>query len=206
MIQVLPIFFFLVLQHSQAIRFDIAPAGTKCVSEDLQTNTLVLANYHIVKADLPHGSNPKINARLTSPYGTTLHFAENKDEGQFGFTTTEAGNYMACFWMHSHADNVPASIELDWKFGVAAKDWASIAKKEKLEGLELELRRLEDVVDSIREEMYYLRDKEAEMRGVNETTNARVAWFSIMSLFLCLMVAAWQLWHLKSYFERKKIL
>ncbi|XP_024527509.1 transmembrane emp24 domain-containing protein p24delta5 [Selaginella moellendorffii] len=131
---------------------------------------------------------------LTSPYGTTLHFAENKDEGQFGFTTTEAGNYMACFWMHSHADNVPASIELDWKFGVAAKDWASIAKKEKLESWVISQRR---AVNPCRE---------AEMRGVNETTNARVAWFSIMSLFLCLMVAAWQLWHLKSYFERKKIL
>ena len=30
-----------------------------------------------------------------------------------------------------------------------------------------------------------------------EATNARVAWFSIGSLFVCIFLAAWQLWYLK---------
>jgi hypothetical protein len=48
--------------------------------------------------------------------------------------------------------------------------------------------------------------REAEMRDLNELTNSRVAWFGIMSLFVCLGVAGWQLWHLKTFFERKKLL
>lgn len=30
-----------------------------------------------------------------------------------------------------------------------------------------------------------------------EATNARVAWFSIGSLVVCLVLAGWQLWYLK---------
>ena len=48
--------------------------------------------------------------------------------------------------------------------------------------------------------------REAEMRDLNELTNSRVAWFGIMSLLVCLGVAGWQLWHLKTFFERKKLL
>jgi hypothetical protein len=44
------------------------------------------------------------------------------------------------------------------------------------------------------------------MRDLNELTNSRVAWFGIMSLLVCLVVAGWQLWHLKTFFEKKKLL
>lgn len=37
-----------------------------------------------------------------------------------------------------------------------------------------------------------------ELFGTNaEATNARVAWFSIGSLVVCMVLAAWQLWYLK---------
>lgn len=72
--------------------------------------------------------------QVTSPYGNTLHHKENVTHGHFAFTTTEAGNYLACFWLD--LDN-PASgdvnINIDWKTGIAAKDWDSVAKKEKIE-------------------------------------------------------------------------
>lgn len=48
--------------------------------------------------------------------------------------------------------------------------------------------------------------REAEMRNINERTNSRVAWLSVMSLLVCVGLAAFQLWYLKSYFERKKLL
>eukprot|EP01018_Ginkgo_biloba_P037853 Gb_08114 [translate_table: standard] len=72
--------------------------------------------------------------------------------------------------------------------------------------MELELRKLEDYVTSIYDEMMYLRGREDEMQRLNESTNSKMAWFSIMSFFVCLSVSGWQLWHLKSFFERKKLL
>jgi len=48
--------------------------------------------------------------------------------------------------------------------------------------------------------------REAEMREVSEKTNARVAWFSIMSLMVCVLAAVFQVWHLKHYFLKKKLI
>lgn len=61
-------------------------------------------------------------------------------------------------------------------------------------------------VTSVLEEMTYMREREMQMRNLNEVTNSRVAWFGILSLVVCLGVAGWQATYLKGYFERKKIL
>lgn len=72
--------------------------------------------------------------QVTSPYGNALHHNENVTGGQFAFTTTEAGNYLACFWVDGHhGRQVGASVNIDWRMGIAAKDWDSVAKKEKIE-------------------------------------------------------------------------
>ncbi|KAF9608440.1 hypothetical protein IFM89_009806, partial [Coptis chinensis] len=135
---------------------------------------------------------------VTSPYGNNLHHQENVTQGQFAFTTSEAGNYLACFWVDGHNHGGGASVNLDWKIGIAAKDWES--------GVELELRKLEGAVEAIHENLLYLKGREAEMREVSELTNSRVAWFSVMSLGVCIVVSGLQLWHLKHFFQKKKLI
>lgn len=73
-------------------------------------------------------------SQVTSPYGNNLYHNENASHGQFAFTTSEAGNYMACFWLDSHQpQSGTTTLSLDWKIGIAAKDWDSVARKEKIE-------------------------------------------------------------------------
>lgn len=48
--------------------------------------------------------------------------------------------------------------------------------------------------------------REAEMREVSEKTNTRVAWFSVMSLAVCIVVSVLQSWHLQGYFRKKKLI
>ncbi|XP_031378545.1 transmembrane emp24 domain-containing protein p24delta3-like [Punica granatum] len=144
--------------------------------------------------------------QVTSPYGNNLHHKENVTHGQFAFTSDEAGNYLACFWLDNQ-NHGEVSVNLDWKIGIAAKDWESVAKKEKIEGVELELRKLEGAVEAIHENLLYLRGREAEMRVVSEKTNARVGWLSIMSLGNdCIVVSGLQLWHLKRFFQKKRLI
>lgn len=71
---------------------------------------------------------------MTSPYGNDLHHRDNATHGQFAFTTQEAGNYLACFWVDSNnRGGSGVSVNLDWKTGIAAQDWDSVARKEKIE-------------------------------------------------------------------------
>jgi hypothetical protein len=39
-----------------------------------------------------------------------------------------------------------------------------------------------------------------------ESTNERVAFYSIASLLIVVALGVWQLWYLRSFFQRKKIL
>ncbi|MCO5592772.1 hypothetical protein L7F22_046775 [Adiantum nelumboides] len=143
---------------------------------------------------------------VTSPYGTVLHNAEMVQSGKFGFTTSEAGIDMVCFWLPASQTGLTLYVELDWKVGLAAKDWDAVARKDRIEGIELELLKLQDAVDSIHGTLLYMKEREKEMRSVNEYTNTRVAWYGITSLFVSLAVTGWQLWYLRSFFERKKLL
>ncbi|KAJ6942073.1 transmembrane emp24 domain-containing protein p24delta3-like [Populus alba x Populus x berolinensis] len=188
---------------SQGVWLNLPPTGTKCVSEEIHNNVVVLSDYVVVSDN--HSHIPTISVKVTSPYGNTLHQTENVTHGQFAFTTHEAGNYLACFWVDGHVQG-DVSVNIDWKTGIAAKDWDSVARKEKIEGVELELRKLEGAVEAIHENLLYLKTREAEMRSVSETTNSRVALFSLMSLGVCVAVSALQVWHLKHYFQKKKLI
>lgn len=210
----MPGFFFLLfillfisrMPAAGAVLISLPTSGTKCVSEEIQPNVVVLADYAVVPEEETGSDRPTISVKVTSPYGNTLHQKEKITSDQFAFTTSEAGNYLACFWVDSGDKSGRASVSLDWRMGIAAKDWDTVARKEKIEGVELELRKLEAQVQAIHQNLLYLKSREAEMREVSETTNARVAWFSIMSLGLCIVVSIWQLWHLKSFFQKKKLI
>ncbi|KMZ76408.1 Transmembrane emp24 domain-containing protein p24delta3 [Zostera marina] len=188
-----------------AIWFSMPDSGTKCMSEEIQAHTVVVGDYQVIHNDHPD-RNLTVSAKVTSPYGTNVYHQENVTSGQFAFTTTDSGSYLACFWLDGHPGSVGASLSLDWKTGIAAKDWESLAKKENIEGIELELTKLEGVVEAIHDNLSYLKKMEADMREVSERTNARVAWFSILSLGLCISVSVLQLWHLKYFFQKKKLI
>lgn len=188
---------------THGLSFDLSGRTPKCLAEEIQANVLVLANYQVLADGANHH---KVSVKVTSPYGNPLHSAEGVPSGQFGFTTSESGNYMACFWLPTTEEGPVLGMELDWKIGVAAKDWESVARKDKIEGVELELMKLQGAVEAIHENLVYLRERERDMRNVSEFTNTKVAWFGITSLMICLSAAGLQLWHLKSYFEKKKLI
>ena len=64
------------------------------------------------------------------------------------------------------------TINYQLKSGAEAKDYSAVAKKEHLQPMELELRRLEDQVAMISESLTYLKSREEEMRYTNGTISA----------------------------------
>lgn len=92
------------------------------------------------------------------------------------------------------------------KHGVEAKNYDDLAKAEKLKPLEVELRRLEDLSDSIVQDFQYMKTREEEMRSTNESTNNRVLYLSIFSMLILLFLATWQILYLRRYFKAKKLI
>ncbi|GAA0149505.1 vesicle coat protein [Lithospermum erythrorhizon] len=197
--------FLSLIVTNEAVWLNLPAKGTKCVSEELHNNVVVLGDYVVISDDHVHPT-PTISIKVTSPFGNSIHQKDNVTHGQFAFTTTEAGNYLACFSTNENHGAGDLSVNIDWKNGIAAKDWESVAKKENIEGLELELRKLEGAVEAIHENLNDLKSRELEMRTVSETTNSRVAWYSIMSLGVCIAASVVQIVYLKHYFQKKKLI
>ena len=76
----------------------------------------------------------------------------------------------------------------------------------KLKPLEIDLKRLEDLSDSIVQTFAIMRKREEEMRDTNESTNHRVLIFSIFSMCCLLGLATWQVLYLRRYFKAKKLI
>ncbi|PHT78845.1 Transmembrane emp24 domain-containing protein p24delta5 [Capsicum annuum] len=200
----------MVMRAMEALWIEMSISGVKCVHEDLRNYVVVLAKYAVIISDNEH-TQPNFLSDNTltvlSPSGKSLHHEENVTHGQFAFTTTEAGRYGACFLMNSHAPDIKGvHIGIDWKTGITAKDWDSVARKEKIEDFEPMLMKLEASVQTIHEKLIYLKKREEEMREVSERTNAAVELFSIMSLSICILVASFQIWYLKRFFRKKKLI
>ena len=152
----------LLSSTSKSLRFELESGLTKCIAEDINTNSLTVGKYSIVNPHdgqpLPESHKLTVKVRLfkgtpdflfnfflatlkfvilfyfllvqvTSSYGNSYHNSERVESGQFAFTASEAGDYMACFWAADHKPPVTLNIDFDWKTGVAAKDWTNVAKK-----------------------------------------------------------------------------
>ncbi|KAA0066595.1 hypothetical protein IC582_021271 [Cucumis melo] len=213
MVRFFPAFQLLVLigflsSRSESLRFDLQSGHTKCISEDIKQNAMTVGKYHVVNPNegQPLTDERKLIVRVTSATGNTYHYSDKVESGQFGFVAAEAGDFMACFWAPDHQPQVTLSVDFDWRTGVAAKDWSNVAKKGSVEVMELELQKLFETANSIQEEMYYLREREEEMQDLNRSTNTKMAWLSLLSLFVCLSVVGLQIWHLKTFFEKKKLI
>ncbi|XP_039009817.1 transmembrane emp24 domain-containing protein p24delta7-like [Hibiscus syriacus] len=192
----------------ESMRFELESGKTKCIAEDIKANAMTVGKYSIIN---PNEEGPlpishKLVVRVSSPKGNSYHLGDQVDTGAFAFTAAEGGDYTTCFWANRHNPAVKMTIDFDWKSGVAAKDWSNVAKKGQVETMEVELKKLYDTVTVIHEEMFYLREREEEIQQLNKEANSKMATFGLFSLLLCLSVAGLQIWHLKTFFERKKLL
>ncbi|GAX75488.1 hypothetical protein CEUSTIGMA_g2931.t1 [Chlamydomonas eustigma] len=186
------------------LEFDML-AQRKCIYEEINANVIVVGDYRAYHKDNEQ-ADQQVELKVEDPHGNSVHDSYAKSSGQFVFTTKLAGEYKACFTALDTHNAISTKVKLDWKTGVAATDWSSVAKKEHLDSLTLELRRLEDSIREVYSEMLLLQQREQEMRDISEITNARVAWYSIASLLICVLSGMWQLWYLRRFFKRKKLM
>ncbi|KAJ0800813.1 putative transmembrane emp24 domain-containing protein [Helianthus annuus] len=209
----------ILVQNGESVWLTLPRSGNKCVMEEIHNNVVVVGEYTVVIFEGLIRSNPTVSITLwdgrdakdgismvMSPSGNIIHHKENATHDEFAFTSTESGLYATCFLDDQPGEGGKLIVNIDWKMGAAAKDWDSIAKKEKIEGVELELRKLEGAVETIHGYLGYHKKREAEMRGVSETTNSRVAWYSISSLGICILASSAQLWYLTRFFQKKKLI
>ncbi|KAE8607669.1 hypothetical protein XENTR_v10011245 [Xenopus tropicalis] len=193
-----------LLPGTGAISFYLRPLGKKCLKEEIHKDVLVTGEYEV-------SEQPGLTCdlKVTDSIGHILYSKEDARKGKFAFTTDDNDVYEVCFVSKSPSDTLSFTdqlIALDIKHGVEAKNYKDVAETEKLKPLEVELRRLEDLTQSVVKDFSYMKKREEEMRDTNESTSLRVLYFSAFSMFCLVALATWQVFYLRHFFKAKKLI
>lgn len=130
-----------------------------------------------------------------------------KISGKISFTSHTNGEHTICLYSNSSAwfSGSQLRVHMDIQVGEHAIDYAQVAQKEKMSELQLRIRQLINQVDQITKEQNYQRYREERFRQTSESTNKRVLWWSLAQLVILVGMGFWQMRHLKTFFETKKL-
>ncbi|XP_045449702.1 transmembrane emp24 domain-containing protein eca [Melitaea cinxia] len=205
--------FLLVLDVTSALYFHIAEAERKCFIEEIPDDTTVIVNYKVELYDPRSGgfmpSSPGIgmHVEVRDPNDQVVLSRVYSSEGMISFTSTTPGEHVICMYSNSTSwfSGSQLRVHLDIQVGEHAVDYANIAQNDKLSELQLRIRQLLDQVHQITKEQSYQRHREERFRQTSESTNQRVLWWSLLQTAVLVGIGYWQMRHLKSFFEAKKL-
>ncbi|XP_043274187.1 transmembrane emp24 domain-containing protein bai isoform X2 [Venturia canescens] len=196
--------FFIVDVH--CINWYAEPNERKCLKEELMGDVLVTGEYEISEAP-----GQRMDCIVTDSKG---HILAQKDDIpprkslKFSFVTETYDVFEICFVSRVPANQrgVRQEVKLITKHGVEAKSYEGLGEAAKLKPIEVELEQLEHLSKAIVQDFAKMRKNEEQMRDTNETTNARVLYFSIFSMGCLLGLATWQIFYLRRFFRAKKLI
>lgn len=233
MLKYLLILAFCAWQTTHGLYFHIAETERKCFIEEIPDETTVmsefpicliyvsmstdppflLVNYKVELYDPRSGgfmpSSPGIgmHVEVRDPDDKTVMSRVYSSEGRISFTSHTPGEHVICMYSNSTAwfSGSQLRVHLDIQVGEHAIDYANVAQKEKLTELQLRMRQLLDQAEQISKEQNYQRYREERFRQTSESTNGRVLWWSCAQTIVLVAMGFWQMRHLKSFFEAKKL-
>lgn len=203
----------LILHVSSALYFHIAETEKKCFIEEIPDETMVVGNYKVELHDprtggfMPSGPGIGMHVEIRDPDDKIILSKVYSAEGRFTFTSQTPGEHVICLYSNSTKwfSGSQLRVHLDIQVGEHAIDYANVAQKEKLSELQLRVRQLLDQVEQVSKEQNYQRYREERFRTTSESTNTRVLWWSMLQTVILLVMGFWQMRHLKSFFEAKKL-
>jgi hypothetical protein len=130
--------------------------------------------------------------------------------GKKGVDEVPPSEYTCCFENKNSGDQQGVKVLFDVVLlsdeGSEDALETSIIKKEHLTPLEMNFQEGIKAANTILNEMKYMERREARMRHTAESTNAKIRFFSYVSVIVLLGVSFLQRTYLKSYFKKKKLM
>lgn len=196
---------FIIFVH--CIEFEVDYQGHRCFHEEIPTNFDVYGTF-----DAKPSKNQITDVRVMETKSGQLVY--EKDEittGEFSFVAKQGGDYSFCFFnrnSNSFDYSEPYNRRIKFKLltGAESFNYEQLARKEHLKPTELNLRIMEDYVKQIMQEYSYFKDREAEMRYTSDTVSSRLVWLSLLSFGIIVGSGVLQLFYLKNYFRKKKLI
>ncbi|KAF9054336.1 emp24/gp25L/p24 family/GOLD-domain-containing protein [Panaeolus papilionaceus] len=198
--------------YVNALHFYLDANQKRCFIEELPTDTVVEGHYRALEWSETQQKYTADNTELgiivevqEEPSGHTVVKSTGPLDGKFTFTSHESGDHSIClstnytsWFSHTHI-----RLHLDIVVGSTKPD--KDHDRSHVSELASKVRDLNLKLEDIRREQQYQREREADYRDLSEATNARAVWYSLAQIIVLIATCAWQLRHLKRFFEDRKM-
>lgn len=162
----------------------------------------VVANVELVDA------HPPSHKQLTLEYFKVAKF-ENVAESLMGMSKgweNNRGQFELCFNVRGKNDVKILFDTVQVSEYLEKLNKRHVLKKEHLTPLEEAFDEGIALAKSVLDEMHYMEKREIRMKQTTDGTNARIRYFSYLSIVILLAVTYVQISYLKNYFKKKKVL
>lgn len=183
---------------------DVSSGEKRCIKHESLKDVIVHGHFSAAEP-----ATHQISIVVKDTRDHLLYKQENISKGTFAFSTEDYDFFEACFISRPNPAIENPSVRevyLDIKHGAEAKNFNLLAKAEKLQPVESELKRLEALAEEITQHFSRMHVKSAKIRYTNESTHNRVLYFSLLSMVILVGFACWQVLYLRRYFKSKKLI
>uniref|UniRef100_A0A6B2LI31 GOLD domain-containing protein n=1 Tax=Arcella intermedia TaxID=1963864 RepID=A0A6B2LI31_9EUKA len=193
---------------AEGVQFDVEPATKQCISQDFSQGQIIHGTFKV-----PQIPVMKMTFRIYPPEkdAEAIFTEDDATDGSYAFTTHSDGNYKFCF-IDTPREGVRGKpvtrrVQLTAKEAwITPNDDEDTVEKEELEPVQQRFMGLEPKVETLKVALKELRMREARHRDTSESTSVRISVFSVLSILIVVVCGGLQVWHLRRFFKKKKIL
>ncbi|KAI5480461.1 ER to Golgi transport-related protein [Pseudohyphozyma bogoriensis] len=197
---------------SSALYFYLEAGENKCFLEELPKDTIVVGHYKAeewAESSKSYVVNDQLGIQIVVQEvesGDKVVNTRGLPQGKFTFTSHEAGDHQICLrsnYTGGWFSTPQVRMHLDIAVGEAKVD--EEGEREHVKDLAGKVKELNNRLADIRREQQFQREREAEFRALSERINSRAMWWSVLQMGVLFGTCAWQLRHLRMFFESKKL-
>ncbi|KAL7713260.1 Transmembrane protein tmp21 [Entamoeba marina] len=186
---------------------EIPVNGYRCVSEEVFEGQVIHGVYGVASGSVEGRS---LEFKVFDEDGNELlanEITRSDTKSKYALTPDDDGDLDLCFIDATNRRSLsPIIVTLEIHTGFNTKNPQSLAGKEKIT-------HTEELVDEAHRSAYHILEYlqecqkiEFKRRDINEATNSRTLWFSIIIIIAVVVLTFWQIRSLKSYFIRRKLI
>ncbi|CAD8160809.1 unnamed protein product [Paramecium octaurelia] len=179
--------------------FPLKAKELKCFGEIIGQNSLVVGSIQ--------ANSSEYSLKIHVPqkkFDSILQYAHSLELQKFSFTTNSTQeNYQFC--IHNLA-NFGLNVNFNLATGMDAQDFSLVAQKEDLKPIEIHLKKLNGLINSVEQEQKEIEERQATRYSNVSNISYKIIIFSVVTLILMVLTNFVQARKLKSFFKSKKFI
>ncbi|KAL2141215.1 hypothetical protein VTI28DRAFT_2674 [Corynascus sepedonium] len=189
----------LLLSSAMAHNIQLPAHGRECFHENLHSGDKMTVTFQVGDREFGSAGNLDIDFWITNPAGGYETNDKSVSNGDFTFNARHDGKYVYCFGNeHWGASSKEVSFNVHGIVYVSEADQPQ-------DPLEVEVRKLSDLLERVKDEQAYIVVRERTHRNTAESTNSRVKWWNIFVIGVVIGESIFQVWWLRRFFEVKRV-